>query len=154
MPGTAAEELQTQMIDPEICNKPTAAEVPRLTLEPTPDVIAAYALYGRSQTERKPSDAEIMSLIGAPNTDPCARVVATLAFDAASKDVLWARSVVNNAISAANQCGDERLRAELLIHRVPYRLSTSAIIAAHTKKKIRVDVKATMLRITRSWFKA
>ena len=120
VPGAAAEELQAQMIDPEICKKPTAAEIPRLALEPTPDVIAAYALYSRSQTERKPSDADIVSLIGAPNTDPCARVIATLAFDAASKDVLRARSVVNDAVSAADQCGDERLRAELLIHRIPY----------------------------------
>jgi hypothetical protein len=83
-------------------------------------VITAYALYGRSQTARKPSDADMMSLIGAPNADPCARVITTLAFDAASKDALRARSAVNNAINAADQCGDERVRAELLIHRIPY----------------------------------
>ena len=120
VPDAPAEEIQAQLIDPAICRKPAAEDVPRLRLgaspgAPPPAVIAAYALYARSQTEHKPADAEIDQLIAAPTTDPCGRVVATLAFHYASHDVPRARSLVADAIAAADQCGDERLKAELLI---------------------------------------
>jgi hypothetical protein len=120
VPEVAVEELQAQLVDPEICRKPTAGEVPRLTLASTPDVVAAYALYGRSQTERAPSEPELSALIDAPGADPCARVIATLAFAAASPGGLRARAAINDAISAADRCGDERVRADLLIRRIPY----------------------------------
>jgi predicted Ser/Thr protein kinase len=119
-PGIAAEEIQAQLIDPEICRKPATSEVPRLTLAPDRDVISAYALYGRSHTEHKPSDSEITSVIDAPTTDPCARVIATLAFEAESKDVPRVRSLMTSAVGAADQCGDDRLRAEVLIRSVRY----------------------------------
>src|SRR5262249_6757565 len=48
VPDAAAEEIQAQLIDPEICREPSAERVPRLTLAPTADVIAAYALLARS----------------------------------------------------------------------------------------------------------
>jgi hypothetical protein len=97
-----------------------ASDVPRLTLAPTPDVIAAYELTARSETDDKPSDAELVALAGKPTTDPCARVIATLAFEATSKDVPRARSLMIDAVSTVDQCGDERLRADLLIRDVPY----------------------------------
>jgi len=120
VPSASAQCLQGQLIDPEICRKPAVVDVPRLTLLPTPDVIAAYELYGRSDTEHPPSDAELAALSSKPSADPCARVIATLAFDIASKDVPRARSLMNDAVSTVDQCGDERLRADLLIQAAPY----------------------------------
>ena len=120
VPAASAEGIQGQLIDPEICRKPVAGDVPHLTLAPTPDVLAAYELYARSETDDKPSDAEPAALASKPNADPCARVIATLAFDATSKDVLRARSLMSDAVNAVDQCGDERLRTDLLIQDAPY----------------------------------
>jgi len=119
-PEVAAEELQAQLVDPAICRKPVVTEVPRLMLGPTPGVIAAYALYGRTSTEHKPSDAEIAAVIDASAADPCARIVATLAFSAASRNVSRARALMADAVGAIDRCGDERLRADLLIQDSPY----------------------------------
>ncbi|HEX8111822.1 MAG TPA: hypothetical protein VF516_29020, partial [Kofleriaceae bacterium] len=95
---------------------------------PTRAVIAAYALYALSQTEHnKPGDAEIAALIAAPTTDPCARVIATLAFEAASHDVPRARSLMADAGAAADQCGDERLKADLLIRDIRFRIERPVV---------------------------
>ena len=120
VPEVAAEELQAQMVDPAICRKPAVTEVPRLTLGPTPGVIAAYALLGRTSTEHKPGDAEIAAVIDAAAADPCARIVATLAFSAVSKEISRVRGLMAGAVGAIDQCGDERLRADLLIQDSPY----------------------------------
>ena len=120
VPTALAEDLQAELVDPEICRKPAVADVPRLTIAAAPDVVAAYELLGRSETDAKPSDVEIAGLIGKANAAPCARVIATLAFEAASKDVPRARSLMADAVSVVDQCGDERLRADLLIRSIPY----------------------------------
>ena len=120
VPAAAAGDLQGELIDPEICLRPAASDVPRLMLKPTTDVIAAYELYGRSETEHPPSDAELTAQSSRPSVDPCARVIATLAFKAASEDMSRARALVNDAMSTVDQCGDDRLRADLLIQAAPY----------------------------------
>ncbi|HEX7843175.1 MAG TPA: hypothetical protein VF469_37145, partial [Kofleriaceae bacterium] len=120
VPGAAAEEIQAQLIDPAICRKSAVAEVPRLTLAPKPELIAAYELMARSSTDARPNDRELAALTDAPAMDPCARVVATLAFEASSSDEPRTRSRMSTALGLADQCGDERLRADLLIHSVPY----------------------------------
>jgi predicted Ser/Thr protein kinase len=120
VPDGLAEDLQANLVDPAVCQKRAAAEIPRLMLAPTPSTIAAFALLVRSQTEHKPSEAEIAAVAGAGTTDPCARVIAGLAFDAVSQGVVRARSILAEAESAADQCGDERLRADLMIQDNPY----------------------------------
>jgi hypothetical protein len=120
VPDGLPEDLQVNLVDPAVCQKPVAAEIPRLMLAPTPSAIAAFALLGRSQTEHKPSEAEIAALAGAGTTDPCARVIADLAFDAVSQGTARARSVLAEAEAAIDQCGDERLRADLMIQGNPY----------------------------------
>ncbi|HEX3757613.1 MAG TPA: serine/threonine-protein kinase [Kofleriaceae bacterium] len=127
VPSAPAEEIQAQLIDPAICRKATAADVPRLTLVPTTPVIAAYALYARSQTEHKPAEAEIAQLIAASTTDPCGRVIATLAFEAASKSALSSRPFMTDAAAAADQCGDERLKADLLIRDIRFRIERPVV---------------------------
>jgi predicted Ser/Thr protein kinase len=119
-PGGTAEGIQGQLIDPAICRKPSAADVPRLALAPTPDVIAAYQQYSRRDDDPTPSDAELGAMLARPNLEPCARVIATLAFRAISKDVPRVRAAMTNAVSMVDQCGDDRLRADLLIDQIPY----------------------------------
>ena len=165
-PQAAAEEIQAQLVDPAICRKPATADVPRLTLAATPEAVAAYAMYGlafalpvagadgKISAASKPSDAAIASLLAAPGGDPCARVVTSLAFEHASSDVPRARQIMADAISAADQCGDERLRTDLMIRESRFhwelpvvgpkgaaamRLATTA--AAHVMQP---DVEATL----------
>jgi hypothetical protein len=120
-PDGSAEDIQAQLVDPAVCRKPAVADIPHLMLAPTPGVVAAFALYTRSQTEHKPSDAEIAALTAASNPDACARMIATLALDASSHEVARVRIAMADAVSVADQCGDERLRADLLIEDIPYR---------------------------------
>jgi tRNA A-37 threonylcarbamoyl transferase component Bud32 len=115
VPGAAAEEIRAQLIDPEVCRAPVADQVPRLTLVASRDVIAAYALLARSAAGAPPPRAELTRLAGASTGDPCARVIATLAFAAAFPDTEETRARIADADGAADQCGDERLRADLRI---------------------------------------
>jgi tRNA A-37 threonylcarbamoyl transferase component Bud32 len=115
VPGAAAEELQAQLIDPEVCRATAADRVPRLTLAPSRDAIAAYALLARSTTAAPPPRAELTRLAGTATGDPCARVIATLAFAAVWLSTEDTRALTANADGAAEQCGDERLRADLRI---------------------------------------
>ncbi|HEX3474535.1 MAG TPA: serine/threonine-protein kinase [Kofleriaceae bacterium] len=117
---SSAEDVQANLVDPAVCRKPAAADIPRLTLTPTPGVISAFALLVRSEAEHKPSDADLAAPAGASNPDACARVIAALAFDAVSNDVARDRTVLADAIGSADQCGDERLRADLLIEDIPF----------------------------------
>jgi predicted Ser/Thr protein kinase len=113
VPAAAAEDLQASLADPQICLQPVTVDVPRLTLAPTPAVIDAYALYARSQTAHKPAGAEVTALADHRAAEPCARAVAALAFDDASQDTARQRAVMSRALGDADQCGDERLRADL-----------------------------------------
>lgn len=127
VPSSAAEEMQAQLIDPAICIRPVAADVPRLALTASPTVIEGYALYAQSDTADKPSEAQIAALFDERNRDPCARVIAALAFDAASPDVTRRRAVMATARAADDQCGDARLHADLLIRGLPYELELPMI---------------------------
>jgi hypothetical protein len=120
VPDGSAEDLHASLVDPAVCKKPATVDVPRLTLAPKQGAIAAYALLGRSRTEHKPSEAEIATPAGAATPDPCVRVLAAVAFDTAFHGVARARSMLAEAAGAADQCGDERLRADLMIQDNPY----------------------------------
>jgi hypothetical protein len=114
VPDASAELLQAQMIDPAICR---GKDVPRLTLGPSADLIDAYTLYARAASDAPPSDDELARVIDAPAVDPCARIVATLAFDTASHDDAHRRMA--DAIGLAERCADDRVRADLLIRDAP-----------------------------------
>jgi hypothetical protein len=120
VPGGSAEDLKASLVDAAVCRKPAAQDIPRLTLTATPSVVAAWALLARVETDHKPSEPEIAALLEASSVDPCARVVATLAFHATSPGAPRARALMTDAVGAADQCGDERLRADLMIQDSPY----------------------------------
>ena len=120
VPEAPAEAIQAQLIDPAICTRPAATEVPRLALRSTASVIEAYELYARSVTDHKPGEPEIAAFIARPGTESCARVIATLAFEAASQDVARKRAMMGDAAAADARCGDERVHTDLLIQAIPY----------------------------------
>ena len=118
--GGTAEGIQGQLIDPAICRKPSPADVPRLALAATPDVLAAYQQASHSDDDPAPSDGALRAMLDRTNLEPCARVIATLALRATSKDVPRVRAAMTHAVSMVDQCGDDRLRADLLIEQIPY----------------------------------
>jgi len=120
VPEAQAEDIQRELVVPELCQRPVAAEVPRLALAATPDAIAAYELFARTETLRRPSDAELGALLDRPTLDPCARGIATIAFGIASHDVPRDRAVMADTMNMIDQCDDDRLRAELLIKAIAY----------------------------------
>ena len=127
VPDSLAEELQANLVDSIVCLKQAIADIPRLTLVPTPQVIAAYSLYSHNETEHRPNDSDLLALAGASNPDHCARVIATLAYDANAKDLPLARSLIAGVAGAADQCGDERLRADLRIRESRYHWELPAV---------------------------
>jgi hypothetical protein len=120
VPGASAELLQAQMVDPAICRGLDSKEVPRLTLGPASDMLEAHELYVRSETDALPAEDEIASLIDEPGADPCARIVATFAFDNVSHDEARRRARMAEAIDLAERCADDRVRADLMIRDAPY----------------------------------
>ena len=56
-----AEDIQAELIDPEICRKPTAAEVPRLAIAANPEVIL---LSGKHATDRLKTARDLAALQG------------------------------------------------------------------------------------------
>jgi len=120
-PEATPEELRAQLSSPSLCRNAITEKIPKFTLVPTASVIDAYALYARSQTEHKPSDAEIQSLVAAPDGDICGRAIGILAFESASRDVPRKRALVEEALTAAYRCADDRLRTDVLIAMIPYR---------------------------------
>jgi len=114
------EDMRAELVDPAICRKPAAADVPRLALAATPDVVAAYRLYARTRGDHKPSYDEIAALAGKPTADPCARVIAGFAFDAVTPDMARARALMKESENFVEQCGDDRLRAELSVAAIQY----------------------------------
>jgi predicted Ser/Thr protein kinase len=124
---SAPEDVRAQLIDPDLCNRPTVAEVPRLTVVASPSVVAAFALLARSETSHKPRDAEIGALLGDRDADPCARVIHALAYEASSSDVQRKRAVMMAARAADDECADQRLHADLLIRSLPYQLELPVI---------------------------
>src|SRR6185295_3990957 len=84
-------------------------------------------------------------------------------FDATSQDVLRARSLTSDAVNAVDQCGDERLRADLLIQDAPYHSERPMIgpkgeaalqhaqVAAKRVMQPDIDAALAAQRLTIAW---
>jgi predicted Ser/Thr protein kinase len=120
VPTASAEQLQALMLDPAICRKDQPQDLPRLTLAAGEDTRHAYQLFVQSGTEKPPPLAEIHHLIANPSADACARLIATLAFEATSQDDTERRTTMNAALAFDEACTDERVRADYLIRAARY----------------------------------
>jgi hypothetical protein len=116
--GSAAspDEMIAQLVDPAVCN---IAAPPRLVVAPTEDEQAATALVLAVASKSKPDDATIGALLAKPGLTPCARTLALLAQEAVTRDVPRQREIEPRLAAAADQCGDDRLRADTMIMIAP-----------------------------------
>jgi hypothetical protein len=136
LPGNPAVDAAAAMlVDPDVCARATTA--PRLAIVPTEDTIAALALVIRgSQPDARAAGEEAVALANKPGIDPCARALALLAIDPEGKDVPKRRTAYNDAVSAAEQCGDDRVRADALITLAPL-LAEQPMIGARGEDAIK-----------------
>ena len=129
------------LFEPAACSQSPA---PRLALKPTPDTIAALAAMIEATSDRKDLKPDAAAALAAkPGIDPCARAYALHAELAIEDD--WGRSkpIASDAVSAADACGDERVRAEILMAVAPFDFEAPTIgpkgRAALEKAKIAID---------------
>jgi hypothetical protein len=118
VPGALApDDVVPALVDPAVC---AGANPPRLVATANADVASAFASLADSRRpDTKLTDAEADALARKPGLDPCARAIALLAVVEVTKDVPKGRAAANDAVEAAEQCGDERLRADALVALAP-----------------------------------
>jgi hypothetical protein len=133
------------LVDPKVCAAPVP---PRLTLAAKPDTIDAFALAidsarGRDFHRKRWNPDAASALADKPGLDPCARGYARLAESAMTKDVPRDRAAIGDALTAAELCGDDRLRAEVLLEEAPLEYEVPVVglrgRAALEKAKAAVD---------------
>jgi hypothetical protein len=117
--ATKGEELAAMLVDPVVC---TRADLPRLQLEPTGDVVAAIALQGTGA-----GAGELAAFAKTHEGQPCARSVALLALGSIVAGEGPRHDTAEQALAAAEQCGDERLRFDALRADAPFHFETPFI---------------------------
>ncbi|MDB4958692.1 MAG: Serine/threonine kinase [Myxococcales bacterium] len=122
-PAVSAETsdvLSGELVEPKVC---TSADLPKLTLAPTAETMRAFTYVAESTRDdkaAKPAEGEIRAFADQPNLDPCARSLALMALGAVATEVPKSRAAANDAVEAADQCGDDRLRADAITNDARY----------------------------------
>ena len=140
VPADAVLEL---LVDPKVCG---VAVPPRLTVTSDADTVAALALTIdalRDKDARTAKADDAAALAGKPGIAPCARAYALRAELELLDDIPKGKAVSSDAITAAEACGDDRVRAEVLIEDAPLQYEQPEIgprgRAALEKAKAAVD---------------
>jgi len=113
VPGEVTDAAIGALVDPAVC---ATGMPPRLTVKPTADTIAAYALLlDAAHPNPKLTEAEAATFAARPELDPCARGIAQLAFDTKTHDQPLGKAATLDAIAASEACGDDRLHADAVL---------------------------------------
>jgi hypothetical protein len=124
-PTLTSDDIIEELIDPAVC---LGNEPPHLTLAPSPDITAAYDLLARiGLPDAKVPEAEAAALADRPNVDSCARSLALLGVVQVTEDRPRAHAAITDATSAAEQCADDWLRAEVLLRAFQYEIEVPLI---------------------------
>ncbi len=113
------DDVVGRLVAPSVCE---AAVPPRLATKATPDVVTALGYSIQADPEDgKLSASEVSAFAGKQGLDPCARTIAlgALADLLDVKDKPTSRTARTDAITAADQCGDDRARADAAIAEAP-----------------------------------
>jgi hypothetical protein len=144
MPAKAAVDgVLGHLVDPKVC---AAAVPPRLTVAATPDTIEAFALaiHATSAHDSKLARSDAAAAFATRSgVEPCARGYARLAEVAMTDDIPRGKAAIADALTAVESCGDDRLRADVLIEQAPLEYEVPVIgpkgRAALEKAKAAVD---------------
>jgi hypothetical protein len=116
--GSSLDDVARQLIDPAVC---AVEEPPRLPTKLAPAVVDGLVLRMASVDE-KLGEADEAAALAAAGDDPCARATIRLA-RADRDDEGRARDAAEEAVTLAEACGDDRLRAEALLEAVGYEIN-------------------------------
>ncbi len=139
--GEITDKTIGMLVDPVVC---TSAVPPRLAIQPSADTIAAFVLLiDGSKGETTVPESTAAAFAARPGLDACSRAIALLAVDAITHDVPRGKAATTEAVTAADSCGDDRLRADTLLAETPYEYESPLIgprgRAALQKAKVAVD---------------
>jgi hypothetical protein len=138
--GKLSDQLAGLLVAPSVCSVTTP---PRLTVTPNADTVAALTLYAGSHPGKTVADeASAAAFAAKSGLDPCARAFALLAVDQITTDVPRGKAATLEAITAADACGDDRLRADAILAEYLYEAESPAVgprgIAALQKASVAV----------------
>jgi tRNA A-37 threonylcarbamoyl transferase component Bud32 len=138
--GRLSDQTAGMLVAPSVC---AAKPPPRLTFTPSDDTVAALALYVGSHPGRTVADeAEAAAVAAKPGLDPCSRAIALLAVDQITTDIPRGKAATLEAITAADACGDDRLRADAILAEFLYEAEQPTVgprgIAALQKASVAV----------------
>jgi hypothetical protein len=112
-----SDALLEALVDPAVCAQDA---LPRLAIAPTPDVVEAFAIAAEARRPATKLAAQQAFAVADRNgLDPCARGIALLGAVSIAKGTAK-RTAADAAVDAAEQCRDDRLRAEALLTDAPY----------------------------------
>jgi hypothetical protein len=131
--GVEGEDAMTELVDPTVCLTPAP---PRLGLAATPDAAKAFELlavasasahrHGDDDAPKPPPDAA-KAFVDRTDVEPCARVIGLRALGELAPDFQARRNAVNEAAQWAEQCEDDRVRADTLVELMPYQFELPVI---------------------------
>jgi hypothetical protein len=105
------------LVDPEVCD---LDDPPTLAIRATPGVERALGFLADSaHHDHRFSDAEYKQAADAVAGEPCARGIAELALGNRTKDDRTMHTAIADALTAGDNCRDDRLMAELRLFDVP-----------------------------------
>jgi hypothetical protein len=138
--GPLSDHLADLLVAPSVCSLATP---PRLTVTPNADTVAALTFYAGSHPGKTVADeASAAAFAAKPGLDPCARAFALLAVDQITTDVPRGKAATLEAITAADACGDDRLRADAILAEFLYEAESPTVgprgIAALQKASVAV----------------
>ena len=130
-----------QLVDPNVC---AAATPPRLVIQPSAEAVTAFAyVLAATEGKAKPSSDAASALADKPGLDACAHALAVVAKFQLEDNVAREKPLGAEAITAADACGDDRLRADALLSDAPLEAEQPTIgergRAALQKAKVAVD---------------
>ena len=138
--GKLSDQLAGLLVAPSVCS---VTSPPRLTVTPNAETVAALTFYAGSHPGKTVADeASAAAFAAKPGLDPCARAFALLAVDQITTDVPRGKAATLEAITAADACGDDRLRADAILAEYLYEAESPTVgprgIAALQKASVAV----------------
>jgi len=108
------DDVSSQLIDPSVC---AVADPPRLPTKLSEAAVDGFELAHHREPAEKLPDSAFTAALAKAKDDACARSLIHLA-RAHSNDGPEARDAAEEAVQAADACGDDRTRAEALLEQV------------------------------------
>ncbi|MBX3160461.1 MAG: protein kinase [Deltaproteobacteria bacterium] len=113
VPSSDPEDVGAEIVASSVCQ--TKESIPVLSLASNADNIAAYEWFARSETRPPPREQDIAAFANKAELGACAKTIALMAFDNVAVNAGNRRAALTDAVTAAENCDDARVRVDALI---------------------------------------